>query len=47
VELAECSLPPAEDVLAIDGLFDADREGRRDGAVLDPPWCLGCSRLRS
>src|SRR6201989_3451762 len=32
VELAERSLPPGEDVVAIDGLFDADRGGRDGGA---------------
>src|SRR3954463_16302023 len=30
VELAERSLPPAEDVIAIDGLPDADGRRRRD-----------------
>ena len=35
MELAEGALPPGEDVVAIDGLLDADRRGRWDGSVLD------------
>ena len=35
VKLAEGSLPPREDVVAIDGLLDADGSGWWDGAVLN------------
>ena len=35
MELAEGALPPGEDVVAIDGLLDADGRGRWDGPVLD------------
>ena len=45
MEFAERVLPPGEDVVPIDGLFDSDRGGRLDGAVLDRVQAV-CTLMR-